>query len=838
MTPTTRIRTLPRPRLPEMIDQAGPGVVTVLRAPAGYGKTVALAEWLEEADPARRITVSLAVYGGGSAFQAVAAALELGEVGAADAPSALENWVQNLQGPTKLVLDDASAGGAPGLLEVATDMAALAKMSPHLQIVVAGRPGGVGQWGVSSAALFHLLTEADLRFSDEELLELAELRGVDGAARDAAGAAFGDWPGGIAAVFAGARAGEANFGLDRVAATLYEVERDALAQELFTLAAQVPALRPEPLAQALATDKERVRGGLAALTSEGILFRGRDESGETYTLWPGLRPYVMNTALPSTTGRKNLELRRLHALAVEKADPGGALQQLLSLKRFDDATNLAQRNLDRLLADEDRTLATLRTVALRQLEPYPTLLLCRLILERPHQTIPIDTVEALAATLRAALTEGRSTASDYVYGALGAMQIAAERMLGLWDSALSLSRELHQFLDGPAFAQDEQKALQSPIPHAVISLAGLLGGDLELAQRAARSGLKVAELHDNRLEKVHALSLESLALILMGDAVASRDRLDAADKLAAEGPLDTPEYSWADGELARTFLALHEERVAEAEEALGRLVPEMDRMEQWPMVVFAETMVARRVSGEYAALTQLRLRLEKIPAARELAPYWKTALVARLVDLTTWAGRYQEAEAILRRSERQLGGVTGGAGDYSLQWARLALFRGDYENAAHLAARVGSPSLSNRLRAHAVAVGALAAFNLGHLDKAKQQLAEYENLTDEGRGIYYDGALPHGRLLEGADALGPTELAQRVRNLPSPYRTYQYLGLTATEQIVLEALTEEHSLPQTADELYISTNTLKSHLRNIYAKLHVSSRKEVLTKAWRLGLLS
>ena len=60
--------------------------------------------------------------------------------------------------------------------------------------------------------------------------------------------------------------------------------------------------------------------------------------------------------------------------------------------------------------------------------------------------------------------------------------------------------------------------------------------------------------------------------------------------------------------------------------------------------------------------------------------------------------------------------------------------------------------------------------------------------------------------------------------------------LTAAEQRIL-ALLPTSTYLQIADTLYISRNTVKTHLRSIYQKLGVASRSEALERAVDLRLL-
>ena len=60
--------------------------------------------------------------------------------------------------------------------------------------------------------------------------------------------------------------------------------------------------------------------------------------------------------------------------------------------------------------------------------------------------------------------------------------------------------------------------------------------------------------------------------------------------------------------------------------------------------------------------------------------------------------------------------------------------------------------------------------------------------------------------------------------------------LTAAEERVLQLLPTSTYL-QIADTLYISRNTVKTHLGSIYQKLAVASRSEALERAVDLRLL-
>jgi LuxR family maltose regulon positive regulatory protein len=62
--------------------------------------------------------------------------------------------------------------------------------------------------------------------------------------------------------------------------------------------------------------------------------------------------------------------------------------------------------------------------------------------------------------------------------------------------------------------------------------------------------------------------------------------------------------------------------------------------------------------------------------------------------------------------------------------------------------------------------------------------------------------------------------------------------LSESELRVLRYLPTNLRGPEIASELFVSLNTIRAHLRNVYAKLGVHSRTEAVNRARELGLLS
>jgi len=78
--------------------------------------------------------------------------------------------------------------------------------------------------------------------------------------------------------------------------------------------------------------------------------------------------------------------------------------------------------------------------------------------------------------------------------------------------------------------------------------------------------------------------------------------------------------------------------------------------------------------------------------------------------------------------------------------------------------------------------------------------------------------------------------AERLRGVVEHARVTE--PLTPAERRVLELLPTHFSESQIAEQLFVSRNTVKSHLRSLYRKLEVSSRADAVQRARDTGLLS
>ena len=232
-----------------------------------------------------------------------------------------------------------------------------------------------------------------------------------------------------------------------------------------------------------------------------------------------------------------------------------------------------------------------------------------------------------------------------------------------------------------------------------------------------------------------------------------------------------------------------------------------------------------------------------VAATHYILPPARARVIAALVRL----GETDRAEQALA----DLGDQDRDRGDMRLATAVLRLAQGDHEAAAVALAPVldgSAPVVPRSMQSQAFLLEAIAMDALGDAGAAARALERALDIAEP------DGALLTF-LLHPAPGLLERHARQRTAH---PSLIAEILGLLAGEtpaspptaaQPPLEPLSETEirvlrylptnlSIPEIANELYVSPNTVKTHVRHLFAKLGTHRRGEAVARARALGLLA
>jgi LuxR family maltose regulon positive regulatory protein len=222
-----------------------------------------------------------------------------------------------------------------------------------------------------------------------------------------------------------------------------------------------------------------------------------------------------------------------------------------------------------------------------------------------------------------------------------------------------------------------------------------------------------------------------------------------------------------------------------------------------------------------AALRRL-VRVRHDRATRGMPPF-----VAAVLDLAECRARLLTGD--LDRAQDLFDDIPPGP-ERCLLEARLALCAGRPATVPALLAAVDAEG-NRRRRFESAALAARAAAADGDLSGARRVLAEvaalaqreeaWRSFLDEGFDIRDLVAAPAGT----PDRSRPASAVALVD------------PLSDREMSVLRYLPSRLSNREIGDELYVSLNTVKSHLKTIYRKLEVARRDEAVRRARQLGLL-
>jgi len=406
-----------------------------------------------------------------------------------------------------------------------------------------------------------------------------------------------------------------------------------------------------------------------------------------------------------------------------------------------------------------------------------------------HCTFIGEFDEAVAHRERARPFEVKADGvSDWVV-TLDTLAMYCHTYLGQFSQARQLADAL-----GSAQVSD---ALTEVLCPGVISQAAFIEGALDEADALAARTLNAARrLHfDRHYFAFHALRTTALLALERHDLAAAAEPVERALEIVSGA---RPAFNYlAQLDRARIWAA-----GGNYDEALASLPAARSALKSRNSVLLAEAdeLEARIRLGldDHSGAASV---IERLPGDRRIAMSAITALAAGNAEQAARALSSAPAEGATIRSDLE-----------------LRLLR------ASIAIGQSSPQAPALVR-QALAVADRHGFARTVVDIAPQLV---EHVISEPH-LY-----PRTRQLTALITIG---LKARKRAAPAPRQGKLLDPLTTAEIRVLEKLSERLTYTEIAADLYLSLNTVKTHLRHAYMKLGVTSRSSAVKRATSLGIL-
>ena len=412
-----------------------------------------------------------------------------------------------------------------------------------------------------------------------------------------------------------------------------------------------------------------------------------------------------------------------------------------------------------------------------------------------------------------------------------AFLIATERMLGNWAEALELSYDLVRRLEMPQYSGNLESGRGLPIHYSVVSLTGCLAGDYRLAYSAAQLAFRAARAQGDLKEESHALGLLALASALQGRIEVAGEHLGVLKQVVSDFSGELDEFSWADAEIAQVVVAASRGDLTRASVHLQRLDNDFDRMEQWPLVVWAKAIVTglSQDQGEAALLIERSLRNR--PSNHEVSGHWEGRLLHFAANSALFMGHQRHAAALASRAEEFDPGSRGVE-------LRQALMRHQFAHVVQGVSVAVQEESRPTKRLVLLLLGAVAADHLADSERSHAWWKELSEATDPSLAPWLLSHVPYDLyVLADTETGWNNPFADHIVDLDCGLRMRGYKPLTRAECEVLDALASDETIPEVAEELCLSVNTVKSHLQSVYAKLGVAKRGDAVRVARRIGAI-
>src|SRR5215218_7065443 len=887
--PRGRLDNVPRPRLYERLDESVRRELTVVSAPAGFGKTTLLADWswrselpvawasLDERDddPVRFFLYLIAAIGTihedfGETTRSFLRSLQSREE-LEPVLTALSNEILELPRDFVIVLDDYHAIRSEIIHNTLGFL--LDHSPPPMHLVVAGRTSP--PLPLSRLRARGQLTEihaTDLRFTRKEAADfLGRTMGLNLTGESVAALEEGTegWIAGLQLAAHALRGGEdvvrpveafvggARHVYDYLADEVLSHQPEDVRE--FLLKTSIVETLSGPLCEAL-TDADDGREMLERLERANLFLVPLDEGGRYYR-YHHLFAAFLRERLQRVHPDAILELHRRAGLWYEgDGCLAGAVEHALAAEDFDRAADLIEEEtgVRRRYVDASLLLRWLGTLPDGVVRHRPRL--CLLYAWAFVHSGELEDAERWLRDAEATLRLGDEAStvglSDEEHTMLGEICIVRARMAAMRENAPLTTELSNRALD--LLPEDElhlRGDVALDLGHAYCSV-----GDLESASEAFARAAATGRAADDLRTALFALRYQASLEISRGRLRKAEDLLLDGLRLAESRPEGVPSVA---GMIHTGMGELHYERGAldEARQLLETGIEHGRRSGEAKILVYGYVNLARVQMARGDAEEAHSL----IREAGRLTPRWPL--------IWAWQARFYLAQGDVQSAVRWAREY-GATQDYlsyprhfeRITMARVLLGEGRIDEALGYLDRLLENARSEGRMAHAIELLTLLALAserrdargeaLGHLERALA-LAEPEGFVR----LFVDEGPPMAALLErliqqprddGSYAATPDGYTGRLlEHFAAETGLYGNSGnevsrsgrgpglepLSEREIEVLELVAAGRSNSEIAGELYLSVGTVKAHVHHIFGKLLVRNRSQAVARARELRLL-
>ena len=283
--------------------------------------------------------------------------------------------------------------------------------------------------------------------------------------------------------------------------------------------------------------------------------------------------------------------------------------------------------------------------------------------------------------------------------------------------------------------------------------------------------------------------------------------------------------------LAEALLALERFDTGAAVRHLEAMSHDRRSIEHWTAIGRVEALTGLLAGDAAEALARLE-DLVILRGAEGHSAANRSRLVSIRSVLHLALGNHEAAAAVLRRD-------AGRSPQHQVDRARVALATGATSDALRHLRSIAGRTQNMRTLVHALALESAIALRAGSGRRTEillRQLISTMRQSHQRIALRLVPPEDYGPLVDALIKMGAGDLAETGR-AGSLLAEQDHPRLTTRERAVLEVLVRSGSRNEIAAELFVSPNTVKTHMKSLYRKLGARTRDEALTIALHRRLI-